>query len=82
MSENARGGRRRQRVTRNHSRKTQCPSETVASYEGPEPRDMIGEGVEDTKERKKLTRVVDAMFETGKTCAEGERNVDKKVVVR
>ena len=30
---------RRQRVTRSHSRMTQRPSEIVASYKGPEPRD-------------------------------------------
>ena len=30
---------RRQRLTRNHSRKTTCPSEPVASCEGSEPRD-------------------------------------------
>ena len=49
--------------------------------QGREARYRIGEGGGEAKKRKKLRGVVDAMWETGKTWAEREKNVDKKGLV-
>ena len=79
-------GRRRQRVTINHSRKTRRPSEIVTSCEGPEPTDgrqgtgsrRAGEG---RRSARNPRRVIDAMWKTRETWADGETHVDKKVLV-
>ena len=59
-------GRRRQRVTRNHSRNTRFPSETIASCGGPEPgdrRQVIRSGRAEERQRsaRNTKRVVDTM---------------------
>ena len=46
--------------------------------QGREARDRIGEGRKEAKKRKIPRRVIDAMWKTGDTWAEGENSVDKK----
>ena len=70
---------RRKRVNSNCSRKTRRPSETVASYGGPEPRGgRRGTGSGRVKERRRRARnsrrVIDVMWETGETWAEGQKS--------
>ena len=74
--------------THSHNRKkTRRPSETVASCEGPKPRDErrgteSGRGEERRRGARNLKRAIHGMRETGETWAEIGRNVDKKVLVR
>ena len=73
-------------VTSNHSRKTRCPSKTVASCKEPEPRDgrrgtRSGKAKERRRSARNPRRVIDVMWKKGETWAEGGRNVDKKVLV-
>ena len=80
-------GGRRQRVTSNHRPKTRRTSETVASCGGPQPRDGrrgTGSGRPEERQRsaKNLKIIIDVMQKTGETWAEGERDVDKKVLVQ
>ena len=44
--------------------------------------DGIGEGGGEAKRRIKRTRLVDAMWETGETCVERGKNVEKKGLVQ
>ena len=61
-----REGGRRQRVTSNHSRQTRCPSKTVISCGGPEPRGTgSGRAKEGRKRVRNLIRVIDVLWETG-----------------
>ena len=82
-----RKGGRRQRVTNNHTRRTRRPRETVASCSGPEHREGgRGKGSGRAEERRRSarnrTRVVDVMWKAVETWAEGEKNINKKVLVQ
>ena len=85
-----REGGRRQRVPSNHSRNTQSPNETVASCGGPEPRDggarnSIGNGSGEANKKRSARNprnVIDTLCKKGETQAEGEKRVDKKVLVK
>ena len=63
---------------------TRCRSETVASCEGPEIRDGIGEGREEKKRRsaRNPVRVLGAMCKTGETWTEGEKRRYNMVLVQ
>ena len=81
-----RDGGRRQQVANSHSRKTQRPSDTVASCGGPELRDgRRGTGSGRAEERRGSARnaiiFIAAIWKTGGTRAEGEKSVDKRVLV-
>ena len=74
-------------VTSSYSRRTRRPSETCALCGGLEPRDGgRGTGSGRAEERRRSARnparVVDAMYKTGETRAEGEKYVDKKGLVQ
>ena len=78
---------RRQRVTSSHSRKTQRPSETVASCGEPEPRDKRrragpGRAEEVQKITRNPIRALDAIWKTWETWAVREKHAVTSVLVQ
>ena len=50
--------------------------------QGREARDIIREGGGRANKRNKPQKIIEVMSKTGETCAEGERNVNKGVLVQ